>query len=232
MKKLTLFIIAAAFSWSAANAQSSDKNFHFGLNFTPGYYWLSASSPNAKGSGSLGYGFGVNLEFYFTQNYGFCTGLELTSFKANYTNTTSWTAKNLSTADSITAHALKVQYLEIPLLLKLKTLPIGLMKYFGIVGLNPGIRVKATDSYTVTGLAINPAGNSYTANYNVSNVSASSKTSVLRLAYLIGAGVEYNIAGSTSLQGAISFDSDFLNMLSGSNSVTNKTIKLTIGVLF
>lgn len=226
------FSQASSSSASSSSANGADKSFHFGLNFKTGYYWLSAANPNAANNGSLGYGFGVNLEFYFTQNYGFCTGLEITSFKANYTTTTSWTPKNGSAADSITAHAYAMKYLEVPLMLKFRTLPIGLMKYFGTVGIVPGVRIGGTDTYTVTGDGINPAGNANTVNYTVSDVSASSQTSILRLAYVIGGGVEYNIAGTTSLMGQLSFDSDFINMNTTSKSVTNKAITLTIGVLF
>jgi opacity protein-like surface antigen len=247
MKKLLICALVGVMGLSTAFGQSStpasgssspgyangaDKNFHFGLNFKLGDYWLSASAPNAPNSSSIGYGFGLNLEFYFTQNYGFCTGLELTSFGANYTTTTAWTPKNAKTADSIVANSFRMQYLEIPLMLKFRTQPIGLMRYFGTVGLNPGIRTKSTNAYTVTGDGSTLGGNAYTANYSEPSASANSETSIIRLAYVIGAGVEYNIAGTTSLAATIAFDGDFLNLNSTSNTVTDKAITLTIGVLF
>jgi hypothetical protein len=219
-------------SGSPSAANGADKNFHFGLNFKLGDYWLSASAPNASNGSSIGYGFGLNLEFYFTQNYGFCTGLELTSFGANYTTTTTWTQKNGKPTDSTIANQYRMQYLEIPLTLKLRTLPIGLVKYFGMVGIVPGIKTKATNTYTVSDFGINPAGNGNSVNYQVPSADASSQISFLRLSYLIGAGLEYNIAGTTSLVGQISFDSDFLNTNTTSHSVTNKAITLTLGVLF
>jgi hypothetical protein len=212
-------------SGSASSANGADKSFHFGLNIKPGFYWLNAeTSNNTPGSGSLGFGFGVNLEFYFTQNYGFCTGLELTSFNANYINTVSGNANQFK--DSATAHQYSMQYLEIPLTFKFRTLPIGLIKYFGIVGLEPGIRVSATDNYTITGGdPLSPK--------TVDKASLSNSTSILRLPYIIGAGIEYNIAGTTCLQGYICYDSSFLNMNSNSNSsVESGGITLTIGVLF
>lgn len=229
---LTSFAQGAAASGS--NANGADKNFHFGLNITPGLYWVKANgTSNAANGSSFGFGYGVNLEFYFTQNYGFVTGLEIASFGANYTNTNSWVPKNTQTTDSITAHSYKLQYLEIPLMLKFRTQPIGMIKYFGIVGLNPGIRLKATDDYTVTGNAINPAGNAYTADYSVNNVNINSQTSIIRLAFVIGAGLEYNLAGTTSVQAALCYDSGFLNInSSSSNSILSKGVTLTIGVLF
>ncbi len=235
MKKIiicaTALIIAcsSAFSQSssgsASSANGADKSFHFGLNIKPGYYWLNTqTSNNVANAGSLGFGFGVNLEFYFTQNYGFCTGLELTSFNANYTNTVNGNVNPLQ--DSTTSHQYSMQYLEIPLTFKFRTLPIGLIKYFGIVGLEPGIRVSATDNYT------NTAGGDPSAK-SEPKASLSSSTSILRLPYIIGAGIEYNIAGTTCIQGYLCYDSSFLNMNSSSSSgIESAGITLTIGVLF
>lgn len=238
MKKVLLLSAALIFSCSAvfsqatgastgASANGADKNFHFGLNITPGYYWLSTMAPDAANSGKIGFGFGLNLEFYFSQNYAFVTGLEITAVGADFTNTTQYSSsKNV---DSITAHSYSLQYLQVPLQLKFRTLPIGLMKYFGVVGITPGFRVKATDSYTVT----NGLGGAWSG-YSVSDASANGTTSIIALGYNIGAGVEYNIAGTTSLQAYLSYNGGFtnLNSSSGQGSISMKGIALTIGVLF
>ena len=237
MKKVILLTAALIFSYSfsfgqaaadgGATANGADKNFHFGLNVTPGLYWLKANTPNNASNGSsFGFGYGVNLEFYFSQNYGFVTGLEVASFGAKYTNAI--TGSNNPTQDSITAHQYSLEYLEIPLELKFRTLPIGFMKYFGIVGLNPGIRLKSTDDYTVTKSLYSGA---YT--YSENGASITSETSIIRLAFVIGAGFEYNLAGTTSVQVALAYDNGFLNINSGgSNSVLSKGVTMTVGILF
>jgi hypothetical protein len=229
MKKLTLFILAVALGLSAAKAQSSDeKLFHFGLNVTPGLYWLKPNTQNNASNGSsFGFGYGANLEFYFTPNYGLCTGLEVTSFKAKYTNIVNTNSNPF--ADSITVHVQSMEYLELPLLLKMKTNAIGLMKYFGQVGLNTGILLKANDNYTVTG-GMNqlPA-----AVYSENNVKINSISDPIRLALVIGLGIEYNIASTTSLQASVNFDNGFLNINKSSDSqVLSKGVTLTVGVLF
>ena len=234
MKKLTFAILAVVFSCYTVLGQSSSggdsKNFHFGLNVTPGLYWLKPNTQNNTGNGSsFGFGYGANLEFYFTQNYGLCTGLEVTSFKAKYTNVINDNTTNLF-KDSTTQHTgLSLEYLELPLMLKMKTNAIGLMKYFGQVGLGTGVLLKATDAYTVTGGMNQPASQTY----SKSNVKVNSQTNLLRLSLVIGLGVEYNIASSTSLQFAANFDNGFLNLNKSSDSqVLSKGITLTVGVLF
>ncbi len=214
-------------------ANGADKNFHFGLNFTPGVYFTGTTTPAASNSVGFGFGYGVNLEFYFTQNYAFCTGVEIARMAANWTNTTAWTPKNGQATDSSTAHQYSMQYIEIPLEFKFRTLPIGLIRYFGLVGFNPGIRLSANDNYTVSG----QGRNSNSVNYSENNVNLSSNTSIIRLAYVIGGGLEYNLAGTTSLQVSAEYDSGFLNTNtkpSGgfSGNVTTKGITLTIGILF
>ena len=222
MRKITFAILAVVFSCYSVLGQSSSggdsKNFHFGLNVTPGLYWLKPNSSNNAGNGSsFGFGYGANLEFYFTQNYGLCTGLEVTSFKGKYTNTIT---------DSTTAHVQSLEYLQLPLLLKMKTNAIGLMKYFGQVGLGTGILLKATDNYTVS---FPPS----TLSHSENNVKVSSEINPLRLSLVIGLGVEYNIASSTSLQFAANFDNGFLNVnKSGNSQILSKGITLTVGVLF
>lgn len=231
MKKLTFAILAIVFSCYSVLGQSSDsKSFHFGLNVTPGLYWLKPNTQNNTSNGSsFGFGYGANLEFYFTQNYGLCTGLEVTSFKAKYTNTINDNTTNVL-KDSVTQHTgLSLEYLELPLMLKMKTNAIGLMKYFGQVGLGTGVLLKATDAYTVTGGMNQPASQTY----SKSNVKVNSQTNLLRLSLVIGLGVEYNIASSTSLQFAANFDNGFLNLNKSSDSqVLSKGITLTVGVLF
>ncbi|MGP8214348.1 MAG: outer membrane beta-barrel protein [Bacteroidia bacterium] len=247
MKKTTLFVIATILAVSSAFAQPSsgasangdDRNFHFGLNFTPGLYFPSFTSvttannvsyTNNGGGVGFGYGYGVNLEFYFSHNYGIATGLEVTQFNVYYTNITDTLVNGVTAKSDNTVHQQTVQYLEIPALLKLRTNSIGLLKYFGQFGLGTGFLLSSTDNptvtRTVTGLPPYPS-------VTTDNVNIYKQTDFIRLALVIGLGVEYNIAGTTSLQGSLNYDNAFTNVNSnGNNSVKMKGINLVIGVLF
>lgn len=240
MKKTALlaavFLLASlnSFAQSSSSAGSTggdDKNFHFGLNVTPSLYWLKPTSDNNVSNGSsFNFGYGVNLEFYFTQNYAFVTGLELTSVGAKYTNTNKYVNSGITDSTVSVQHSIGFQYLELPLLLKMRTNAIGLMKYFGQVGLNPGIRLKATDNLSATGTT--PLGDY---SYSNSKADGSDYTNPLRLAFVVGLGMEYNLAGSTSVQVAVNYDNGFLSAIK--KSTTNGTglskgVTLTVGILF
>jgi hypothetical protein len=212
-------------------ANGADKNFHFGISIVPSLFWASpGTNNNTANSVGLGFAFGINLEFYFTQNYGFVTGLNLANIPSNYTNSMTYKdgAGNVDSTIT-TTHKYVMQYVEIPLLLKFRTLPIGLFRYFAIAGFDPGIRTSSKDDVTVSGTI---GGTSISRSASGENIN--SETSIIRLSYVFGAGVEYNIAGTTSLQGIISYDAGFLNVNTGSNSgnITSKGVTLTLGVLF
>jgi hypothetical protein len=233
---ITLLLTAScAFAQSgAATANGDDKNFHFGLNITPGLYFATPGTSgggnvNAANGPAFGFGYGVNLEFYFSHNYGLATGLEVNEIGVNYTNT--FTTKTGNYTDSVitTAHTQTMQYLAIPLVLKLRTNAIGPIKYFGLFGLQPGFLLSGMDNPTVTREV-------YSATFNpttTDNVNDYHESSFFRVSLIVGLGLEYNLAGSTSVQAAITYDNAFTNVNSNSNnSIIAKGINLTIGVLF
>ncbi len=240
MKKTTLIAItlllsaSSVFAQSGATANGTDKYFHFGLNVTPGLYFASPGNSgtgvsNAANGAAFGFGYGVNLEFYFTMNYGIATGLEVNSFGVNYTNVTTVKSGNITDSVITTAHQQTMQYLSIPFLLKLRTNSIGSIKYFGEFGLQPSFLLSAMDNPTVTREIY---ATSFTPE-TTDNVNIYKQSDFIRLSLVVGLGLEYNLAGTTSIQGAITYDNAFTNLnSSGNNSMLVKGVNLTIGVLF
>ncbi|HTA26796.1 MAG TPA: porin family protein [Bacteroidia bacterium] len=206
-----------------------ERYFHFGLNFTPGIYWTVPNSSNNTANGaSFGYGYGANLEFYFTRNYGLLTGIEVTDIDAKYINTTPMQGYYY---DSIIKHNETVQYLQIPFELKLKTSPLGKMRFYGLVGLDFGFRLKATDDYTYTEYTNAVPPGFYFPPGN--NVNISSQTDFFRVSLVIGGGVEYTLAGNTALQASLTYNNCFTNLNNtGSNAVNVKGVELMVGILF
>lgn len=237
MKKTTLFAFALFASFSSlfaqgggSSANGDDKNFHFGLNIMPGLYFgspgtSSAGNTNTANSAGFGFGYGVNLEFYFTPNYGLATGIEVNQFAVNYTNTNTSNSNKL--LDSTTQHVQSMQYIEIPVLLKLRTNSIGLIKYYGEFGLGADFLLSAKDNPTVT---YNPLPNNPV---TYQSYSIYKQSDFVRLSLLVGLGLEYNLAGTTSIQGAILYDNAFTNLNSDANNAfLVKGLRLQIGVLF
>lgn len=222
----TLLLIVFAFT---INAQ--DKNFHFGLKGNGGFYWLKSNDDTTKGNGSkFGAGYGLMLEFGFTPNYYLLTGLEVQDMGAR-----SKADIKTSVYTSLTTSSSSVRYLEVPLLLKMKTKEIGMMKYFGQFGLKTGFALSAKNSST-----------NVTTFGNVATTTSSSDTKKddifpLREALLIGLGAEYNLSGNTSIVFSACYDNGFTPLLNKKNhavsSITNpklfsKGIVISLGVIF
>ncbi|HTB32483.1 MAG TPA: porin family protein [Bacteroidia bacterium] len=208
------------------------RYFHFGLNFTPGIYWTSPTTSNNTSNGtSFGYGYGANLEFYFTRNYGFLMGFEVQNIGAKYINTNSNPSQ--TTLDSTVTHNETVQYLQIPFELKLKTSPFGKFRFYGVVGLDFGFRLKATDDYSSVINLAPVRGFYYNSSYSANNVNISDQTDFFRVSLVIGLGAEYELAGSTALQASITYNNCFTNLNNTSSSGVNvKGIELMLGLLF
>jgi hypothetical protein len=209
------------------------RYFHFGLNITPGVYWVSPNSSNTAANGaSFGFGYGANMEFYFTPNYAFLTGFELTNIYAKYNR--SYSNPSTNALDSTITHVESLQYLELPFELKLKTVPFRNVRYYGVIGLDIGFLLKATDDYNTTVLLnqayfTTPPEHLYSGN----NEDIYSQTDFFRASLVIGLGAEYSIAGSTALQASLTYNNCFTNLNNTSSNAANiKGIQLMLGVLF
>ena len=227
MKKILTLTFASIFTVTAFAQSSSGKKFHFGLEATPGIYWFKPNTDNNASNGAkFGFSYGAMLEFGFTDNYSFATGIGVASIGGKYTNAVSIANSSTSNPPGSTANVEKLQYLQIPLTLKMKTNAIGMLKYYGQFGLGVGVNLKATDDYTYTSSV-----SSYTSSQN--NQDVQSSTNPIRLSLLVGAGVEFNPSGNTALVAGLMFDNGFLNVnKSSSSQILSKGIQLNLGVLF
>jgi hypothetical protein len=232
MKKTTALLFLTVWMVTAIFAQDpTDKKFHFGLKGTPGVFWLKPDDKTVTSNGmKFGFGYGLITEFRLAENYAFVTGIELSGIGGKFTQVLTTTTASV-TATINDEENLKLQYIQIPFALKMKTKMIGSIKYFGQFGLGISINSKATTSHEIkiTGLP----------DLVENDVDIKKNINPFRLALNVGGGIEYNLSGSTSLLIGAHYDNAFLNVLRSSTSVNpNKTkifskgIVITVGILF
>ena len=213
------------------------RNVHFTLKAVPGVYWLNSGANAAKSNGAaFGFGYGANVEFGLTETIYLVTGIEVAKIGAKYTSDSVATAAGklpVGTVINTTTATATIQYLQVPLFFKLKTKSIGLIKYYGQFGLGSGIAISGTTSWSKIGSNM-PTETSGT-------YTGTSNAALFREALLIGGGLEYNLSGSTSLVGGITYDNGFLSLLSNKSgpsgspnptSLYSKGITITIGIQF
>lgn len=231
MKKL-LSIFALALVTISAIAQDK-ASFHFGLKAAPSLAWLRTDTKGLEGNGSkLGFTYGLITEFNFADRYSFATGIDVAYRGGKLKNLI--TIKNGTGGDSTisTESNSTLQYIEIPITLKLKTNEIGYLTYYLQAGLAPGINIRSRQNNNISTQSVN---NGTTTNYSSSekDVDIKSDINTFNLSMVIGGGVEYTLSGSTVLLAGIQFNNGFLDVLDNKNAKANSNyLALTLGILF
>ncbi|HTX89224.1 MAG TPA: porin family protein [Bacteroidales bacterium] len=206
----------------------SQKKVRLGLRIAPNIAWMN---PDQKDYSYNGVGAGVSLgfvsDFYFTPNYGLSTGFTFSFLNGNLTQPFA-TATDTGTVN----RKYNFRYLEIPLMVKMKTKEFGRFSFYAQIGFGTGFRLKceAKDEFlTQEHGTINDKSNITDA-----------ETTLIREAILVGIGTEVRLDESVSLMVGLSYSNTLNNVLKGNNSrypdLTNRSslnfAELSVGVLF
>ncbi len=212
--------------------------FKGGLMISPAITWMQAAvdnqninkiqSPGAK----LGFSYGLVGDFFFNNNYGIGANLRITSFNEEF--------KYFKNADSLQSidRTLHLQYLEIPVTLKMRTNEIGYVKYFAQFGFMPAILLGARADIN----EYDRNNNSVSSN---NGLNVNSSVNLFMLYSVVGIGAEYNLGGSTNIIVSLSWNNGFTNIWNRATNVSNpdpytnsnfstpvENISLNLGVLF
>ena len=214
--KQTFICLALVFIFSAAS-YSQDLSgpyygFRLGLTAHPTVGWVKPQIGKSNGV-SLGFSYGLLADFNFTQNYSFSTGLTITTINGK--------TKEISTAYTSPPSQLEIplkyqlQYIEIPLTLKLKTVKIDDIRWYGQFGLSNGfkIRDRRTD--------------------HEDSLFASDGINFYRSGLIVGAGAEIDVSTNLSLTTGITFNNGFTNIVEVKNNrIRNHYLGINFGLLF
>jgi opacity protein-like surface antigen len=223
MTKKFVFVIILLFTAYGLSAQS-DQKLHFGLKAAPSLAWLSSDTKEFVSDGTtLGFTYGLITEFTFSDSYAFATGIDV-----SYRGGSSKFSDKVFDTTRVVETDYTLQYIELPLTLKLKTNEIGHFTYFLQVGLSPGYNIRSrADAKTTKNI------NSYTTVTEEDDQDISESINNFNLAMIIGAGLEYTLSGNTVLLTGITFNNGFLDIIDSENIKANSNyLALTLGVLF
>lgn len=221
--KSILFGILFLFFAIDVNAQRNlnpSYGFRLGLTAHPTFGMISAEEGKSKGT-SLGFVYGLMADFNFAEHYSFNTGITITTINGKSTEINAMPYHAASSTSPL-AYDLKykMQYIEIPLVLKLKTSEIRDIKWFGQFGLSNDFKIRARQD-------------AKNGNETLANDANSAKwTRFYRAGLLIGIGGEFDLDGHTSLMAGISFNNGLTNITTSKNAVRNHFVSLNLGVFF
>ncbi|MBE0640210.1 MAG: PorT family protein [Bacteroidales bacterium] len=230
MKK-SLFTMALLLILIQPTVYSQAKPFRFGLRVAPTVDWLSPSSEGYENDGAaFGFNWGFMSDITLTDNYYFSTGFGIQHFNGKlqfeYQEVLDG---NTEPTSGMLSRKYILRYVEVPLLIKMKTNKFDNIQYFGQIGFGLGLNVKATAKDTFT-----YSGGSSTGESDISD-----EIVFLRGSWALGGGLEYYLDESTSLLVGLTFSNGISNILKDNNPVTGieqkavpNYFELTLGIFF
>ncbi len=202
------------------NAQTSRVKFN--VEVDPQFAWFSSDDETVEPNGSIfQVHAGLNMDFYFAENYAFVLGVGINNLGGNllYADSTEFSSKGETLlVEPNQSVKLNLQYIDIPVGLKLKTEELGYATYFLQLGFNPMINLNAKAS-------------SEDASFDKVDI----KESIISfyLGYHVGIGIEYKLGGSTALIGGVRWSSGFTDVTDNDRTnVTLNALSIHLGVLF
>jgi hypothetical protein len=188
-------------------------NTRLGFTLTPNIGWMrvtNSAGANVTSDGSrAGFSYGVLGDFGFDKNYFFATAFTITSINGKLNEPVQ--TQNTSTQQSA---VYKLQYIEVPLTLKLKTNPTDLARFYGQFGLGTGVKISGKE-------AINDGGNA-----------TAEAAKIFRASLIIGAGAEWAINPGLNLQTGLTLNHGLTNSLSGPYDIRSDYLALALSIFF
>jgi len=202
---------------------SGQGKIRFNVHVDPQFAWFKSSdNSKIKPDGSIFHmQAGLQMDYFFQENYAFVLGFGVNNLGGNLLYGDSAFYENENEPVTILPGQtikMNLQYLEMPLGLKLKTEELGYGTFFLQLGFNPMFNINAHIS-------------SEDGNFDKQYI----KDSIVSfgLGYHVEAGFEYRLGGNTAFIGGIRWTSGLTNVTEndGVNLSTN-AISIHLGLLF
>lgn len=208
---------------------TSAQNFRLGFQASPHYTWMSSSKGNIINNDIRpGIKYGLEADIYLAgyPRYSLNTGLFVAhhSFSGNY-NLDDPFFINTTTFNKRVDLKFKMNYIEIPINIKLRSDQFYRMTFYGQFGLTNMINLSAS-------------AESSDAQFSGDNVNNGINNRVIKpfnLCMIMGGGVEYDVGGNTALNFGIQYSNGLVDVtdIKGLNEKTIfNSLRLVVGVLF
>jgi len=202
----------------------SQKHFRLSFIGDPSVNWMRTSNSGTEnGKSILGYDFGLNGDFYFSEDerYSLSTGVQIsnTGGEISYHSKSSFGFSG-TTLPALSKIKYQIRYVEIPLAIKLRTDQFNRAKYWGLFGLSAMVNIGSK-------------GTSNDGTLKKANIN--DEVSPINLAMNVGIGFDYDIGGNNSVSTGLIFQNGLMDVTTD-NAFSDKTIinslKLKIGLIF
>lgn len=224
MKKIAITTLFALLFLLPAHSQ-----IRLGVTIDPQVSWLSSDRKKVEGDGSIaGVSFGLNVDRYFADRYAVYTGVFIESTGGYLKYITGGEIKSKDTPKyTITPNEsmkYRLQYLSIPIGIKLKTNPIGYNTFYANLGFKTAVLLK---SKGISGSGHNPSIAA------MDNEVLEGAMNPFNLGYQIGVGTEYSLGANMALIFGVTYNNGLTNTVDDSSLHINlNNISFKLGVMF
>ncbi|HKG08631.1 MAG TPA: porin family protein [Pedobacter sp.] len=225
MKRTFIGLVFLFFAGSLqAQEAGNGYGFRLGLTAHPTVGWVKPQVGKSNGV-SLGFSYGLLADFNFAENYSFSTGLTITTINGKSTEVmvSPSPSSEFPNPPQQSAYELKykLQYIELPLTLKLRTVQIGDIRWYGQFGLSNDFNIGAKQDAEVSG------------NAGYKDVNVSDYIKFYRAGLIIGAGAEFDLNGKQSITTGLTYNNGFTDISTDDQtSIRNHYVGINFGVFF
>ncbi|SDH13055.1 Outer membrane protein beta-barrel domain-containing protein [Pedobacter terrae] len=222
MKRISTILILSVLSFGAwaQNSPLTSYGFRLGLTATPTFGWIKPEQGKTNGIG-LGFSYGLIGDFNFAPNYSFSTALTITSINGKSTEANVLPYYAPGSAPKAYDLKYKLQYIDLPLTIKLKTVKTDGKRWYGQFGLSNSINISAKQDAVTGGTVVGD------------NLNVSDHIKLYRAGLIIGGGGEFDISGNTSIVAGLTFNNGFTNIVTDkARDVRSHYLALNFGVFF
>jgi hypothetical protein len=236
MKKILFSLATAALLIPAAKAQDVDhadshgtaNRIRFGAYLAPTISWMRPTAAkdggfSVKSDGSkIGFMYGLMAEYYFARNYAVVSGLQVNSTGGKMISTNTSPAVPSQIQVNKADFDYRLQYLEIPIALKLRTDDIAGFRFFGQLGATLGFNIGKKASYTVN--YYDGAKDTSVSESKVKVEGTLRAIAPIMLQMNIGAGAEYPISNKLTAYLGLFFNNGFAPDATAPNKFDNTAL--------
>lgn len=235
LKKVSLTLLALMFLLPARlysqrqEIRAFGEPLVFGVHADPVISWFSSDIDSVRNDGARsGINFGITIYRFFGPNYAISTGLNIISAGGRLVTRNTTTFDLTSGVDPAvpgnTAIVYKIQYLSVPLGLKLQTNQIGYLTIFVDLGVDPKVVIGGKVDID-----------------DLENQKAPGEIKNFNISYHAMAGIEYGIGGNTAVVLGLGFDNNFADITKDYNQIpfnqpadkiSHKMLSVRLGVNF
>lgn len=223
MKKNILFLsllLLFTFQFSSSVNSQSNPKMKMGLKVAPNIAWMNPGTKGYTNDGArIGATIGFVSDFYFAENYALSTGLnfQFLNGKLRYSDSIQVEGSQ-GLKDGEMFRKYNFLYVEIPLLVKMKTKKFGKFSYFGQMGLGTAFRIKTTvnEHFELS----TGGGSDQQFDYT--------EAALIKESIIIGLGTEFHVDESSRLVIGLSYSNALNNILTGKNMKSGLPEKSTL----